>query len=35
MCGDEHTALEWFTIGDALGLDLAVNEYRDVLTAMT
>ena len=31
MCSDEHTALEWFTIGDALGLDLAVAEYRDVL----
>ena len=35
MCGDEHTALEWFTIDDALGLDLAVDDYRDVLTAMT
>ena len=31
MCGDEHTALDWFTIGDALGLDLALAEYRDVL----
>ncbi len=35
MCGAEHTALKWFTIDDALGLNLAVTEYRDVLTAMT
>ncbi len=34
MRGDEHTEIRWFTVAEALALDLALPEYRDVLKAI-
>lgn len=31
MRGGEHTEIRWFTVAEALALDLALAEYRDVL----
>ncbi len=31
MRGDEHAEIRWFTVAEALALDLALAEYRDVL----
>lgn len=31
MRGDEHTEIRWFTVAEALALDLALAQYRDVL----
>lgn len=31
---DEHTDIAWFTIDEALSLDLALSQYRDVLTCI-
>ncbi len=31
MRGDEHTEIRWFTVAEALELDLALPQYRDVL----
>ena len=31
MRGDEHVEIRWFTVAEALALDLALAEYRDVL----
>jgi len=30
MLGDEHSEIRWMTIEEALSLDLALSEYRDV-----
>ncbi len=31
MRGGEHTEIRWFTVAEALELDLALPQYRDVL----
>ncbi len=31
MRGGEHTEIRWLTVAEALELDLALTEYRDVL----
>lgn len=34
MRGDEHTEIHWFTLAEALALDLALPEYRAVLKCL-
>ncbi len=34
MLGDEHTEIGWFTVDEALALDLALPGYRDLLQSI-